>query len=417
MQELVQAIRNAPDRLLQDLRDAPKRNRAAADVREYFSKRQYLCIGCFQNLAVYGDVAYSPLYCQACVGNTGCAHEYRDVRCNELPPCLLVCCAICGTAPATRGAAFDKPIVCTPCAEKYNARGLMHLMKKVRSDVPSLQLHNSVAAQLLHEKCAHNRKLDTCVDCNSMENLAKRPDFCSRCVVRELPRSRQARQGGSGVCGPCEKQGRTVQSLVVGLICEHTDTTLMTSGLEKRECGEARTFRGDMCWVLEDGSQKRKLYVEVDEHSHGNYDPECELARYDAIATASREYRVLVLRLSSARWQGFWGFIVHRFVPLLKELMVNGAHSLWPAQAGTVSVAYFRYTACGAKHVDRALGARLSGLSVLQHVALFDCDLGDGVRAADLVAPLGPRVVLADDEERHAANAFNAAVKLREQRK
>ena len=148
---------------------------------------------------------------------------------------------------------------------------------------------------------------------------ARGNSFCTHCKTMALWTKRQPQHGGNGLCFGCEErlkaeaeanghegpvQSQRWEEVVFDLLLprlvyadgvtpfppEQRDARkggglgTSVSVKRRRECDTTTNRFPDALWVLrdEDGHAVLVLVVEVDEHSHGDYNPECESAKiYD----------------------------------------------------------------------------------------------------------------------------------------
>jgi len=142
--------------------------------------------------------------------------------------------------------------------------------------------------------------------------------YCTHCKTIKLDKKRQPQHGGNGLCSPCETQLKAeadangyqgpvssqrweevVFDKLLPLINYADGTTpfppdqrderhgggLGTSSAKKRrrECDTTTNRFPDALWILRDerGRAVMALAVEVDEHSHGDREPQCEVGKVE----------------------------------------------------------------------------------------------------------------------------------------
>jgi hypothetical protein len=164
--------------------------------------------------------------------------------------------------------------------------------------------------------CAHGPNWTRCMHCNGGAEGKVRVNMCNVCNSVELAAKRQTTKNGNGMCASCEQHKRKeardagvdapsksarwedvfldgtdeykgVCMLVTdekGVVIKYEsrdDMKNMLGSNRKRRRGECDTNhqrRPDVLWLVRDrdGRIVAAVMVEVDEHSHGDRDPECE---------------------------------------------------------------------------------------------------------------------------------------------
>ena len=204
--------------------------------------------------------------------------------------------------------------------------------------------------------CEHGRQRSTCRECLSAEQLAASSIFCKNCLDKIL--SPQRRRAGLDMCAECdvtvpERVELTVRRMLL-LQVNHEPSAaddVMLGG-----CGDTRNKRRpDLAWFSQ--NPPLAVSVEVDEHSHGDRDVSCELAKitdFSAVAKAAlgETCAVFVLRFNphacTARTplEDRVSVLAHR----VNDLLAAPA----PACSLRPFVEFFYYGPAGDKHVEAA---------------------------------------------------------------
>jgi hypothetical protein len=313
-----------------------KVNRKSASVRCSHGRasRGYACRECKRDGT--GGKGICPhdkprTQCRACNGVSFCEHDRLRAFCRKCKGSAICChnkfrphCRACG------GVAFcihnRQRAICIDCKGK--------------------------------NLCKHNRQRIQCIECQPLEMLLKKKNFCNACGIVQISRNKSLT---TGFCASCDSTKNTrTEVLVRDRVLARmpppsaVDNTLVGG----KHCNEARR-RPDLAWVGSD----RIVMLEIDEHSHEDREPSCEIAKLDSTRwgvsngfTKEQHIAVITVRMNpdecnTNRMAPKFDARCQRTADLLTFYIGCALSVLDPLRA---NVHYLFYHSKGDKHIEAA---------------------------------------------------------------
>ena len=126
------------------------------------------------------------------------------------------------------------------------------------------------------QTCVHRMLRRKCVDCMPLERLLQTKRFCNVCGVTRV--SQERLRAGIRKCATCDAQTPTriekvLRPKLIGVI-GFPPSCMDNLHFGGSECG-TNVRRPDLGWL----GQDRAIFVEIDEHSHFDRTPSCELGK------------------------------------------------------------------------------------------------------------------------------------------